>query len=212
MKRWTGFLFLYAALGVVTWFVIGSESEMQSKPLEAAAAALPLAPKSTTAPSSVPPLLPESPWVSKVGSNLDEEFECLALNVYWEARSESSLGQFAVAAVTLNRVESPRFPNSICGVVRHGGSERLNRCQFSWWCDGKRDTPEERNAWLAAQSIAYTALFLNPPDPTKGALWYHANYVRPNWANVFSPTKRIGRHIYYRQSPSTKRAGNGQRS
>ena len=62
----------------------------------------------------------------------DAALQCLALNVYWEARSEPMQGQLAVAAVTLNRVNDPRFPDDICDVVRQGGEVRKHRCQFSW--------------------------------------------------------------------------------
>ena len=201
MKRWVGFLFLYAIMGGVTWLVIDAEHEHSASPLEAAAA--PVAPHASlskqSTPVSVPTRAPLTPWLSEIGQDLNQEFRCLALNVYWEARSESSLGQFAVAAVTLNRVAHERFPDTICEVVRQGGADRKHRCQFSWWCDGKSDDPTNQAAWQAAQSIAYTTLFFDPPDPTGGALWYHADYVNPSWSKAMSLVTTIGRHIYYRK-------------
>ncbi|TVR98030.1 MAG: cell wall hydrolase [Rhodospirillales bacterium] len=134
---------------------------------------------------------------AEAGVHLGEEFHCLALNIYWEARSESWLGQVAVAAVTLNRVAHPRFPETVCGVVRQGGSQVLHRCQFSWYCDGKSDEPTNKVAWRRAQEVAYAVMFLGPKDPTHGALWYHADYVSPNWAQVKTRSTRIGRHLYY---------------
>ena len=123
--------------------------------------------------------------------------QCLALNVYWEARSESELGQKAVAAVTLNRVKSEAFPNDICSVVRQGG-ERRHRCQFSWWCDGKKDVPTDMTAWEEAVRIAQATLDESVQDPTHGALFYHATYVNPSWASRMTKTRKIGRHIFFK--------------
>ncbi len=125
------------------------------------------------------------------------ELHCLALNVYWEARSEPVAGQFAVAAVTLNRAKDPRFPQDVCEVVRDGGEKHRHRCQFSWWCDGKQDTPLEKRAWNRAVMVARLVYAGVIADPTDGALWYHADYVEPTWAKVKSATARIGRHIFY---------------
>lgn len=126
---------------------------------------------------------------------------CLALNIYHEARSEPESGRLAVAAVTLNRVRSPAYPDSVCGVVRQGG-ERLHRCQFSWWCDGKSDVPTESRAWDQALRLARRSLLGLEEDPTGGATHYHATYVRPRWASVFEDTARIGQHIFYRSEAS----------
>lgn len=125
------------------------------------------------------------------------ELRCLALNVYWEARSEPLEGQLAVAAVTLNRTQDARFPSSVCDVVRDGGADRRHRCQFSWWCDGKSDEPLEIDAWRRAEMVAILTRAGVVPDPTKGALWYHADYVKPAWAKVKQITAQIGRHIFY---------------
>ena len=128
---------------------------------------------------------------------ITETLVCMALNIYHEARSESELGQLAVAAVTLNRVESEAFPNSVCEVVKQGG-ERRHRCQFSWWCDGKRDTPTDTAAWDAALRLGRLSLQGMTSDPTKGALYYHATYVKPTWSRKFERTARIGAHLFYR--------------
>jgi hypothetical protein len=206
MKRSTGFLLVYAGLGAAIWAVVSAGTEDAVTPLQASAApAMPATFASLTA-GSPPAAEAERPspppgarWLSRLGKDLDREFECLALNIYWESRSEPSLGQFAVAAVTLNRVAAPSFPDNVCGVVRQGGEDRLHRCQFSWWCDGKNDTPKDDAAWSAARFIAYTVLFFDPPDPTRGALWYHADYVKPSWSKALSRVTKIGRHIYYRE-------------
>lgn len=128
---------------------------------------------------------------------LEESVHCLALNIYHEARAEPEKGQRAVAAVTLNRVASPAFPNSVCKVVKQGG-RKLNRCQFSWWCDRHPDEPRELAAWTRALSLSRQALSGEIDDPTDGALYYHATRVKPRWAKSFERTGTIGRHIFYR--------------
>src|SRR5512144_591652 len=85
-----------------------------------------------------------------------EQLRCLALNVYWEARSESAKDQQAVAHVTLNRVASPAYPKTICGVVHQ--RSKIGACQFGWVCDGRSDTPKERTAWQAALENARMAV------------------------------------------------------
>ena len=129
------------------------------------------------------------------------ELRCLALNIYWEARSEPLDGQLAVAGVTLNRVASKKFPNTICEVVKQTKRPRLHRCQFSWNCDGESDIPKDLKSWRNAQQLArlFTAGIYQ--DPTGDALWYHANYVEPYWADSMKQTARIGRHLFYKKAP-----------
>ena len=137
----------------------------------------------------------EQVTLDQMSPALAEQLECLALNIYWEARSEPATGQLAVAAVTLNRVAHPRYPNSVCDVVYQSGARG---CQFSWWCDGKPDQPRERVAWAKALDVAFLAASLDLPDPTSGALWYHADYVDPRWARSKLVVARIGRHLFFR--------------
>ncbi|MTW19907.1 cell wall hydrolase [Allochromatium palmeri] len=132
---------------------------------------------------------------------IDPDLQCLALNIYHEARSEPESGQIAVARVTLNRVESDAFPGSICGVVKQGGQKR-HRCQFSWWCDGKPDDPKEQRAWKRSLEISRRVLADEISDPTNGALYYHTDYVSPKWSRHFQRTTRIGRHLFYRPTQS----------
>lgn len=124
------------------------------------------------------------------------ELECLAKAVYFEARGESEEGQRAVAAVVLNRVRSPRFPNTICAVVQQGGTRRRD-CQFSWWCDGRSDEPRDKAAWVRATTIAHE-MIQGAPDPTKGALYFHSTAVSPSWRRELRHLATIGAHIYYR--------------
>ncbi len=128
---------------------------------------------------------------------LEESVRCLALNIYHEARAEPEKGQHAVAAVTLNRVASPAFPNSVCKVVKQGGKKR-NGCQFSWWCDRHPDQPRETNAWERALELSRKALRGEISDPTDGALYYHASRVKPRWARTFERTGKIGQHLFYK--------------
>jgi len=122
----------------------------------------------------------------------------LAKNIYFESRNQPTLGQIAVGQVTINRVNSPRFPDTVCGVVKQGGEKR-NRCQFSWYCDGKSDEPESEDSW--DESVYLSLLIYSeelPIDVTEGALWYHATYVSPSWAEHYEKTVRINEHIFYR--------------
>ena len=79
----------------------------------------------------------------------DKQVECLAKNIYFEARNQSEYGKFAVANVTMNRVKDPRFPNTICDVVFQGPrvKKRVGGCQFSWYCDGKPDKIYNKRLW-----------------------------------------------------------------
>jgi hypothetical protein len=128
---------------------------------------------------------------------VSNELQCLALNIYFEARSESIEGQHAVGHVVMNRVAHQGFPNSICAVVKQGGEENLNRCQFSWWCDGRPDKPVNQRAWLISLTLAFDIYFGNATDPTHGALWYHADYVSPKWSKALTMVTKIGQHLFY---------------
>ena len=124
---------------------------------------------------------------------------CLARAIYFEARSESQLGQLAVATVILNRSKATNYPSSICGVVYQGAS-RPNACQFSFACDGLSDMPETGRAWEAA--LAVTALALSDDQPVRSvaaATFYHADYVTPGWSKSMNRLTKIGRHIFYSQ-------------
>jgi spore germination cell wall hydrolase CwlJ-like protein len=129
---------------------------------------------------------------------------CLAQNIYYETRGSSRADQAAVADVVLNRVADHRYPNTICGVVRQGkkhadGSMVRNKCQFSWYCDGKSDWPTNQDAWNNAKSLAFNiTVFGDFSGITEGATHYHADYVNPRWARHFTLTGTIGRHKFYR--------------
>ena len=120
------------------------------------------------------------------------EENCLARAVYFESRSESDLGQLAVAKVILNRVKAPEYPKSICGVVYQGSGTR-NSCQFSFACDGLPDDVNQPGAWAHAKSIAQRAISGDPAIAMMGsATNYHADYVKPKWAKAMRRLARIG--------------------
>lgn len=129
--------------------------------------------------------------------DIAEEISCLALNIYFEARGEPDLGKIAVGHVVLNRVADKRFPTTVCDVVRQGGEAKLHRCQFSWWCDGRSDKPRNARSWRDVQTVAHKVYWGFQPDPTAGALWYHADSVSPSWGKVFDRGPKIGQHIFY---------------
>ena len=125
------------------------------------------------------------------------QWKCLSEALYFEARGEDLWGQMAVAEVILNRADSPRFPDSVCAVVRDGTGQR-NRCQFSYYCDGKVEaignpTAYERIKKIAAMMIEGRARVL-----TGGALFYHTGAVSPSWMSAMEQTTVIGDHIFYR--------------
>ena len=129
---------------------------------------------------------------------------CLARAVYFEARSESTLGQLAVATVILNRVKASDNSSSVCGVV-YKGANRLNACQFSFACDGKPDVPDDMGAWNTALNITTLALTTDEEIPDQqmqivaNATYYHADYVDPYWSKSMHRITKIGRHIFYSQ-------------
>ncbi len=125
-----------------------------------------------------------------------ESMRCLALTIYFEARSEGREFRRAVAHVVLNRLSDPRFPKTLCGVVKQGGETR-NACQFSWWCDGKPDTPYNKVAWGEAKEIAQHVIGPDDPDPTAGALYFHDGTVEPDWAHRLKRTATIGTDRFY---------------
>ena len=129
--------------------------------------------------------------------SVQSDIECLALNVYFEARGEPFIGKLAVAHVVLNRMRDRRFPASACMVVKQGGDRVRHNCQFSWWCDGKSDRPRHRTAWATSLTVAKETYWGFAEDPTRGALWYHADYVDPSWSDGFLRTRVIGKHIFY---------------
>lgn len=125
----------------------------------------------------------------------DEQWQCLAQALYFEARGETLTGQFAVAEVILNRVDSPRYPNTVCGVVEQGGK---GSCQFSYNCDGARDVMADPVAADLAGRIARVMLDGAPRQLTFGATHFHTRAVNPDWSHRFERTAQIGAHLFYK--------------
>jgi N-acetylmuramoyl-L-alanine amidase len=125
------------------------------------------------------------------------EIKCLTLNVYHEARGEPAEGQLAVAQVTLNRVGTDGFADSVCGVVRQGRNH--NACQFGWACTpaSQRDAAADVVAWRKAQNVAVQAL-AGGRDPTRGALYFQARGKLPAWASHATNRVVIGNHVFFR--------------
>jgi len=132
-------------------------------------------------------------------SNRANERKCLAEAVYYEARSETRSGQFAVADVVKNRVKSKHYPNSICGVV-YQGAHRPFACQFSFACDGSKGQAPKGFAWQRSQEIAQASLTGFVPDLTKNSTHYHTVEVNPDWAETLELKTKIGFHKFYRPS------------
>lgn len=127
----------------------------------------------------------------------NKQLMCLAKNVYYEAGGESDKGKAAVAHVTLNRANSSHFPDSVCNVVYQ---KNRGVCQFSWVCYRNASPKTHTDTWAESLRIAREALKGEIRDPTYGALFFHAVYVKPVWSRTFKRTIRIGNHIFYRRS------------
>lgn len=126
----------------------------------------------------------------------DEEWQCLSKAIYFESRGETLKGQFAVAEVILNRVDSADYPDTICGVVMQQGG---GGCQFSYVCDGRADRMRDPEAMWRAERIARVMIDGAPRALTMGATHFHTRWVRPGWSNRFPQTASIGAHLFYRQ-------------
>ena len=121
---------------------------------------------------------------------------CLAKNIYFEAGNQPLAGKLAVSHVVLNRVMSDEYPNDICGVVYQarwftnwkGTSVPVrNMCQFSWFCDGKSDVPEDSATWNSSLKIAANLMY-----------YRNADNVHPYWADSLNRTVTIDQHIFYK--------------
>jgi N-acetylmuramoyl-L-alanine amidase len=116
--------------------------------------------------------------------------ECLARNVYYEARGEPKAGQYAVAEVTMNRKSSPRYPKTVCDVV-------YQKEAFSWTALGPIEPPAGA-AWHQAVRVAEDVYYQRRPATMHGVTHFHATYVSPEWSKERRRVAQIGRHIFYR--------------
>lgn len=115
--------------------------------------------------------------------------DCLARNVYYEARGESVAGQYAVAEVTMNRKASPLYPKTVCDVV-------YQKSAFSWTDEALE--PPAGQEWLRAKQVAQEVYYQRRPPVMPDVLYFHATYVKPEWAAERERVARIGRHVFYR--------------
>ncbi len=126
----------------------------------------------------------------------EAEFACLREAVYFEAGGIGAGGGRAVADVILNRADDPRFPSTICGVVRQGeGSGR--GCQFSYRCDGRAEQFAEPRKLRLADKAARDAL-ARTEDSTNGALYFHSARIAPGWFGTLQRTAAVGGNIFYK--------------
>lgn len=154
--------------------------------------------------------LPYKIYYSNLTPDAREEVECLAENIYFESAMEPTEGKLAVAFVTMNRLKSGKFADSICGVVKQ---KIQNVCQFSWWCEDKPKAIATSKALTNGDNPLYNGIrdiamfvYINyerVTDPSNGAMFYHADYVNPKWPNMIR-TNVIGRHIFYNRKSYNK--------
>jgi spore germination cell wall hydrolase CwlJ-like protein len=130
-------------------------------------------------------------------ANWARSIDCLTAAVYYEAASESTDGERAVAQVVLNRVRHPAYPHSVCGVVFQGAAKSTG-CQFSFTCDGSLARTPSQAGWARARSVAQAALAGYVYTPVGWATHYHADYVVPYWASTLLKVGSVGAHIFYR--------------
>ena len=130
----------------------------------------------------------------------EENLLCLALNVYYEARGEPTAGQYAVAEVTMNRKASRRYADTVCQIVYQKNWDPVRRryvAAFSWTELTGLDEPSGEQ-WRRAREVAEAVYYERHTPALNGALFFHATYVKPDWAKDKQPIARIGRHIFYR--------------
>lgn len=135
----------------------------------------------------------------------ETSFECLRKNIYLEAGNQGVEGMIAVANVTMNRVKDPSYPKNVCDVVYQAiykdGKLVRNKCQFSWYCDGKTDNVRvnkyTRDTWKLAGEIAQLALKDKVDNLVGDATHYHADYVNPYWSENLQHVATVGNHIFY---------------
>jgi spore germination cell wall hydrolase CwlJ-like protein len=149
-------------------------------------------------------------WPGRFGAHLplgkrasmieaERDLDCLTEAVYFEARSESDRGQAAVAQVVMNRLASPSFPKSVCGVVFQGAQRP--GCQFTFACDGSMRQPLELAAWDRARKVAEQALAGVRVAAIGESTHYHTTAVEPYWNVSMVRVAQVGLHIFYRRNP-----------
>lgn len=137
--------------------------------------------------------------IARAASGLEltrQDEACLREAIYHEARAKDLKGGQAVAHVILNRAQDPRFPNTVCGVIAEG--QEAGRCQFSYRCDGRPETFPDKIKLEGAEEALDVVLADPDADVTSGALFFHAEWMRPGWFATLRRTVTLGGHIFYR--------------
>ena len=147
-------------------------------------------------------------FLPQVSQAKDSEVMCLAKNIYYEAGAEPLEGKMAVAQVTMNRVEHPSFPKTICGVVNQKVVKKSTSewdddkkiCQFSWVCQGKRIIKKESDNWQESLEIAKSFLTEDKSYDkfSEDVLFFHERHLPFNWKHKYTKVATIGNHIFYR--------------
>jgi Cell Wall Hydrolase len=130
----------------------------------------------------------------------EEQSECLAEVLYYEARGEGAEGEKAVAEVVLQRTREHNYPRTICGVVYEGAQPNNRACQFSFACDGALRQPKDRTTWKRIRKLAEAIVSgaVKLAGETRHAIAYHKIGVQPAWAEAMVQTAQIGNHVFYR--------------
>lgn len=129
--------------------------------------------------------------IASVAYGANSEINCLARNIYFEARSEQTIGKVAVALVTLNRTTKDNYPSTVCGVVYQKG-------QFSWTKENNRIADKE--SWDEALVLAQKVMYTNYADrllPNFAATHFHSITVKPKWKKLKTRPLKIGNHVFY---------------
>jgi spore germination cell wall hydrolase CwlJ-like protein len=157
-----------------------------------------------TVPASASPEMKES---------TAKQRSCLAEAILFEAGNQPLIGKIAVGEVVLNRVKSKRYPNTICGVVHQGPINKWwkrvhnkivpvrNKCQFSYYCDGRSDRTDRWAQTKTWQQVLNATIYLTTSSNlniTGGATHYHATYVNPAWSKYLRKTVQIQDHVFYK--------------
>jgi hypothetical protein len=155
--------------------------------------------------SALTAVRPFQPASLRAAAKNSREQRCLAEAIYYEARSESRMGQLAVAEVVSNRVRSGYYPSTYCGVV-YQGSERSTGCQFSFTCDGSLRHRPRGDAWREANALSAQVLMGEVRPLTHRATHYHTTAIDPYWSAGLVETTRIGAHVFYRMPTRRERS------
>ncbi len=142
-----------------------------------------------------------SAWSSENNSS-QKQLDCLAKGIYYEASGESIEGKIAVGVIILNRVESPKYPKSICGVVHEKHIVKGEMvCQFSWFCNPPKPI-KYKEKWEESLDVARNILtYRQSYDRLHGVLFFHEKhiFIPKSWNGNHRVVAVIGNHIFYKR-------------